>query len=908
MSLPTAIYNLLIGPLELFYQVLFAAANGIIQNPGLTIIFLSLAVNFLVLPLYKRADAMQEEERRVNMKLQPWVTHIKKNFSGDERFMMIQTYYRQNHYKPTDALKGSVSLLLEIPFFIAAYNFLSELPILQGVSFGPIKDLGTPDGMLVIAGVAINVLPILMTLINFISGAIYTKGFPLKSKIQLYGMATIFLVLLYDSPAGLVFYWTLNNLFSLVKNIFYKLKNPKLVLSILESVSSLALILVVTVICPIVRLRHRLIVCALLLLLQLPIISYVLKKHIARKPMGDATKTDRAIFRVGCIFMVILTGVLIPSAIISSSPAEFLDKTTLTSPLMYVLSTCIFAAGTFLVWFSVFYALANPAGKKAMGLFVWIMLLVTAADYMFFGTEYGTLGANLQFLEKPVFAVRDMAVNAGVILLLMLAAYLIWKYKAELVKFAAVTLTVAAVVMSMLNIFKIQSVIPETIANLESTSDSQVKYPLSKDGENVVVIMLDRAIGAYMPFILDERPDIRDLFAGFTFYPNTISFGVSTNVGSPALYGGYEYTPEAMNTRDDMLLADKHNEALLTMPRIFLDAGYDVTISDPSYAGYSWYSDLSIYDDYPEMNAFHAMGEFECVTADGITANENNLYSNFFLYSLFKVAPVAIQPDIYDTTIGSEVEDPPYRAHFLEAYSMLQNLPKVTEITEGGKNSFIVMTNDCTHEPIYLEKPGYTPPVIVNDGLYANQYPDQLEADGLVLQMTDPVQVKHYQVNMASLLQLGNWFEYLRENDIYDNTKIIIVADHGASLYSQREDMVLPVGYDAMTFNPLLMVKDFNSQEFSIDNAFMTNADVPTLATKDSVENPVNPVSGKPINNDIKYQSPQHVFLSWDNDILTNNGNTFIPAPWIAVQDNIFNPDNWQMIGDDAVTTLPGQN
>ena len=48
-------------------------------------------------------------------------------------------------------------------------------------------------------------------------------------------MAGLFLVLLYDSPSGLVFYWTLNNLFSLVKNIFYKLKNPKLVLSILSS-------------------------------------------------------------------------------------------------------------------------------------------------------------------------------------------------------------------------------------------------------------------------------------------------------------------------------------------------------------------------------------------------------------------------------------------------------------------------------------------------------------------------------------------------------------------------------------------------------------------------------------------------------------------------------------------------
>ena len=31
-------------------------------------------------------------------------------------------------------------------------------------------------------------------------------------------MALIFLVLLYSSPAGLVLYWTMNNVFSLVKS------------------------------------------------------------------------------------------------------------------------------------------------------------------------------------------------------------------------------------------------------------------------------------------------------------------------------------------------------------------------------------------------------------------------------------------------------------------------------------------------------------------------------------------------------------------------------------------------------------------------------------------------------------------------------------------------------------------
>ena len=103
---------------------------------------------------------------------------------------------------------------------------MSSLQLLEGKSFGPIQDLGAPDALIQIAGVSINLLPVLMTLINIISAAIYMKGFPLKSKIQMYGMALIFLILLYGSPSGLVLYWTMNNVFSLVKNVFYKLKNP----------------------------------------------------------------------------------------------------------------------------------------------------------------------------------------------------------------------------------------------------------------------------------------------------------------------------------------------------------------------------------------------------------------------------------------------------------------------------------------------------------------------------------------------------------------------------------------------------------------------------------------------------------------------------------------------------------
>ena len=154
---------------------MFGFSNLCLNNQGLSIIVLSLTINTLVLPLYRRADKMQEEERELQLKLKDGAEHIKKTFKGDERMMMLQTYYRQNNYNPLYSLRGIISLLLQIPFFIAAYQFLSTLQTLNGASFGIIKDMSVPDGLLKIGGLTVNLLPIIMTAICLRLVNLFTK-------------------------------------------------------------------------------------------------------------------------------------------------------------------------------------------------------------------------------------------------------------------------------------------------------------------------------------------------------------------------------------------------------------------------------------------------------------------------------------------------------------------------------------------------------------------------------------------------------------------------------------------------------------------------------------------------------------------------------------------------------------
>ena len=222
--IPEILHRLILGPLELLFDTVYALGFRVTGSPGLSIVLLSLAMNLMMLPIYRRADRIQQEEREQAALLKPGIEKIKRAFTGDERFMMLQTYYRQNGYKPYGSvLRGSLSLLLEVPFFMAAYSYLSGLSLLQGAAFGPIRDLGKPDALIMLGGTAIHLLPVLMTLISMISGAVYTRGLPRRESLQLYGMALIFLVLLYGAPSGLALYWTLNNAFSLVKNLLRKI-------------------------------------------------------------------------------------------------------------------------------------------------------------------------------------------------------------------------------------------------------------------------------------------------------------------------------------------------------------------------------------------------------------------------------------------------------------------------------------------------------------------------------------------------------------------------------------------------------------------------------------------------------------------------------------------------------------
>ncbi len=856
MTLSDMMSSLLIGPLKLIFELIFSAAYNLMGHPGPAIVVLSLAMNLLVLPLYRRADAIQLEARDKENKLKDVVAHIKKTFSGDERMMILQTYYRQNDYSSLSVLKSSLSLLLQIPFFMAAYQFLSNLDVLQGVSFGVVSDLSKADGLLSIGSLSINLLPIVMTLVNVVSSSIYLKGFPLKTKIQLYGMAVFFLVFLYRSPAALVLYWILNNVFSLIKNLVYRFKGSEA-----KGFSRLS--------------------------------GFLKKRWPGCKQDRPVLKPNRALFVLGTLFLTVLVGLLIPGMYIGASPQEYIDIMYFYHPIWYVVHTLCLSAGTFLIWLSVFYWLAGERGKVLFAQVIWVLDCVLLVNFMFFGTDLGVVSPDLLYTEGFSFAWKEQLLNAGVVILAVIVLW--WVYQKFSKKLTMVLLvgTIAMIGMSTMDLVQITKVAKETKEQIADSDDAVPHFTLSKEGKNVVVIMLDRAISQFVPYIMEENPELREQFDGFTHYANSLAYGGYTNFAAPALYGGYEYTPVNLNLRDDEYLEDKHNESLKVLPAMFAEEGYEVTLVDPTYAGYSWIPDLSVFEDMEGVTAYHADGKFKDEQSRQDTIERR--MRNFFFFSLMKTMPVGLQAGIYDSGRYCAVSTSRSAAvsAFMDAYEVMRNMETMTNITDEDVNTYMVLRSNVTHDPMILQEPDFEPTVNVDN---SNFYPAEGRTitngeDSCLLSEKD--QIAHYHANMAGLIQLGRWFDYLRETEVYDNTRIILVSDHGRDLAVFDTDYTDPL-YDIEYYQSLLLVKDFYADGFTTSEDFMTNADVPTLAVEGLIEEPVNPFTGNLISSDHKTENnKQYVIMSEEWNISKNDGKQFLKSRWASVSGDVRDKANW---------------
>ena len=923
MSILSILYNVFLMPLQLLMETIYSITYACFSNPGICIMILSFFVNLIILPLYTQAELLQQKQHDMEKKLQKGIRHIKRTFKKDEQFMMLQTFYRQNNYRPTDSLIGAIPLLLEIPFFSAAYMFLSTLGILENASFLFIDDLSKPDGLLKIFSHSVNVLPIIMTIVNLLSAFVFTKGKSTKLKLQTFVTACIFLIILYNSPSGLVLYWLCNNVFSLGKNICNHIPNIRYIFKIIYFYIGLYLCTFI------IRNYFDLSICTKCVIITITIL-FMLPLYQHKKPIR-ITSCGSKLFNRVLLLNVLMTGLLIPSATLLASPQEFLNS-IVTNPFVYLISSLSISIGVFLIWMNAYYKLASNKALFEFG--GCVLCILSLINYLGFSSKFGTMNDSLIYHSGLNYSNIDYILSFMTVVLVTIFVFFIMRHK---LKWMANLLTLCCICILIIfgcNVYQINDVLSD-VSGADVDSQQIASIPLSKDGQNVVVLVLDRAISGYVPYLINENPELIDMFDGFTYYKNSLAFGGNTNFAMPAVFGGYEYTPYKLNERTDELLSDKHNEALQVLPSLFSENGYEVTVCDPPYVNYNYVYDLSIYDEYENVNAYQTIGSFSD-DINGTINDESSLvinnFRNFFYNSFMQTSAAYIQPLLYcggtynilDNSIFVPTitfnenqtlltESRGTNCQFMKSYNVLVNLSNITQISSSSRNTFSMLVNETTHEPCILDESNdYIPCELIDNRQYDTDNVNRFSIDKRQLHIENAMQMGHYQSNMAAFLRIGEWLDWLRENEVYDNTRIIIVSDHGYYLGQFDELLVGDTLHtsngdydynDLSAYTSLLMVKDFNQSGFTVSDDFMTNADVPTLATNDVISEPVNPFTGERITSDEKMLHPQYVLSSPYYDVHYNNGNQFIAGKWYAVTEDVWNKNNWSLVSEES--TLP---
>lgn len=832
------LYSLFVWPVRALVEFLFLFAMRWFEgDAGVSVVFLSLMVNLFILPIYNVADRWQEEARALQKKMKPKLADIKAVFKGDERQMIVNAYYRQMGYSPLSSLKSSFGLLLQIPFFLAAYHFLSHNAALEGASFLAFSDLGKPDGLIGIGDLRVNLLPFLMTAVNLASAALYTRGLGRKDAIQLGAMALLFLVLLYDSPAGLVLYWTLNNVFSLAKNAVKKTRDPGIVFYGL-ALAGIGLFAAATAFGCFPGGTGRLALVAAAAAAVAAARPAAIALRSAASCWAPIDAEDRSTFWASCAGLAVLAGAMIPALLLASSPGEFASLGKMAG------RTVVQAAALFLLIPGLAWVLVPKGARKALGPVAAFAFVAALLNAFAFGTV-GALNADFTFTNQDyLFApgrIWRSAAAAFAAAAAVGAAYALGRRAvlSKAVRLAAATLVLASAVAAAPLARAFSTASPRAAAAVPADDLSGPPAPvfeLSRSGRNVFLLFLDRAIGTAFPVALENVPELRDELDGFTWYPNTASFGPYTLLTVPSMLGGYEYSPEAMNARAGDW-KQKYDESLKVLPTIFSQSGYDVTVTDPAYAGLSLDPDLSAFRGMEGARFMKLKGFYKDrylreagISREGTSDADRFDYDILLRFSLFRMAPPLVRPQVYRN--GGWWKASKLNKSFDEAmksYAALRYLPDITRIREDG-NTFSVFMNETPHDAGAFG-PDFRP----------DPFPFSIPEVDVVRYGTAEAAEYAYCLT-ASMAEVRRWLRFLKDNGAYDSSRIVIVADHGGNFPGSSFSRG---GLER--FNPLLLAKDFGEKgALREDPAFMTNADVPTLLTR-GLADARNPFSGKPL-------------------------------------------------------------
>jgi YidC/Oxa1 family membrane protein insertase len=197
-------FNILAQPLFMVLTFFY----GFTKNYGISIILLTVLIKILFWPLtHKSYSSMKSMQ-----KLQPEMQKLREKYKNDKERLNkeMMSLYKTHSVNP---LGGCLPMIVQIPVFFALYKVLLDSIALRHAPFAFwLTDLSAKDPY--------YITPILMGVTMFVQQKMTpSTADPMQAKIFMM-MPIIFTFMFLNFPSGLVIYWLVNNLLTILQQYF----------------------------------------------------------------------------------------------------------------------------------------------------------------------------------------------------------------------------------------------------------------------------------------------------------------------------------------------------------------------------------------------------------------------------------------------------------------------------------------------------------------------------------------------------------------------------------------------------------------------------------------------------------------------------------------------------------------
>jgi hypothetical protein len=265
------------------------------------------------------------------------------------------------------------------------------------------------------------------------------------------------------------------------------------------------------------------------------------------------------------------------------------------------------------------------------------------------------------------------------------------------------------------------------------------------------------------------------------------------------LIGGDKYFPDRINERNDKTILEHIGEAYNWLASTLKESQYESTFINPKFVECV---------DIKDATFCSLPNRYKRVLEDQFGFVGRSVFDEKAIryFAIFKAAPFSIKPLVYrssgwtDALEGSQQLATSVNKRYYE-YLMLRSLPQLSSSLDELPSQFNFLWNSELIAPMNLGA-DCEPLGSGRSDMYSHE--TRINATRCVLGT------------------LQDWFRWMKDNGVYDNTKIIIAADHGAGRYDKD--------WYKRAVNPMLLVKEINARgPLQTSDVLMQNSDVAAL-------------------------------------------------------------------------------